>query len=66
MLRRNQNGFRLNLGFPINVASDLEVEGKDKTIRAKRSNSNTGKRDKSGAAFTVSFYWIFRLFFNRK
>lgn len=31
-LRRNRNSFRLNLGFPINVASDLDVKGKDKTL----------------------------------
>lgn len=43
-LRRNQNSFRLNLGFPINVASELEVVGKDKKLRVKQSISNGGKR----------------------
>lgn len=31
--RRSQRGFRLRLGFPINVASHLEVEGKHQMIR---------------------------------
>lgn len=35
MRRRNQRGFRLILGFPINVASRFEVEGKHKMIRGK-------------------------------
>lgn len=35
MRRRNQYGFRLSLGFPINVASHLEVEAKNKMIRGK-------------------------------
>lgn len=44
MLARNQNSSRPNLGFHINVASDLEVEGKDKKIRLKQRISDTRKR----------------------
>lgn len=55
MLRRNQNSFRLNLGFPINVAPDLEVEGKDKTIRVKQSISNRGKRPVWSSIFCEFF-----------
>ncbi len=58
-LRRNQNSFRLNLGFPINVASGIEVEVKDKKIRVKQSISNRGKRPVWSSFFCESFtgFW---------
>lgn len=54
VLRRNQNSFRLNLGFPINAASDFEAEWKDKIGWSKASEIE-GKRLE-----LVSFLWIWR------
>jgi len=42
-LRRNQNSFRLYLSFPINVASELEVEAKEKERLKKSSSNREGK-----------------------
>ena len=44
MLARNQNSSWPNLDFPINVASDLEVEGQDKKIRLKQTDTRKRPR----------------------
>lgn len=58
MLRRNRSSFRRSLGFPINVASVLEVEGKDEKIRTQKSISNRRKRQ-SLKFITCEFFNIF-------
>lgn len=58
VLRRNQTSFRLSLGFPINVASVFEVQGKDKNIRAKESNSN-GDKGRVQSFIVCEFFGFF-------
>lgn len=55
VLRRNQTSFRLSLGFPINVASVFEVQGKDKKNGKEKGSSQTGIKAESKASLPVSF-----------
>lgn len=56
VLRRNQTSFRLSLGFPINVASVFEVQGKDKKNGKEKGSSQTGIKAESKASLPVSFF----------